>query len=142
MTIDFATTPDQIAQCQTAILELRPHVSAADYLPRINQVLATGARLIALTDDGQTKAVAVVRINHYLHRGKNLYIDDLVSLPAERGKGYARALLDWIRQYALAEGCQTIDLDSGYGRTNAHRLYLQWGFVLSAHHFTCQLFPV
>ena len=105
-------------------------------------MLASGTQLIALTDEGQTRAVAVVRISYYLLRGKNLYIDDLVSLPAQRGKGYARALLDWIRQYALAEGCQTIDLDSGYSRTDAHRLYLQWGFVLSAYHFTCQLSPV
>lgn len=139
MTIEFVQTLEEISQCQTAMLVLRPHLSAHDYLPRMSQVLATGARLLRLTDDDQVRAVAVIRVSYYLHRGKNLYIDDLVSLPADRGKGYASALLDWIRQYALSEECQTIDLDSGYSRTQAHRLYLKSGFVLSAHHFTLQL---
>ncbi len=120
MTIEFVQTPEEISQCQTAIVALRPHLSAQDYLPRMSQVLAAGARLLRLTDEGQVRSVAVIRVSYYLHRGKNLNIDDLVSLPADRGKGYASALLDWIRQYALSEGCQTIDLDSGYGRTDAH----------------------
>lgn len=139
MIITFVQKPEDIGQCQTAILVLRPHLSASDYLPRMNQVLATGAQLLRLTDNDQVRAVAVIRVSYYLHRGKNLYIDDLVSLPEDRGKGYASALLDWIRQYAQSEGCQTIDLDSGYGRTDAHRLYLKSGFVLSAHHFTLHL---
>jgi GNAT superfamily N-acetyltransferase len=74
-----------------------------------------------------------------LYSGKTIYIDDLSTLPAHRGHGYASKLLDYIYQLAKDTGKTAVHLDSGYVRQTAHRLYLQKGFVLSAHHFTWKL---
>jgi len=74
-----------------------------------------------------------------LHRGRSIYIDDLATLPQERGKGYGAALLKFVINKAKAEMLQSIHLDSGHQRYDAHRLYLNHGFKMTSHHFALDL---
>lgn len=90
-------------------------------------------------EKGQVGGVLSYRVTEFLWSGKTLYVDDLVTGAESRGKGYAGALLEW----AIAEGrrldCDQVDLDSGYGRHDAHRLYLNKRFKMNAHHFAVYL---
>ncbi|HEX4465364.1 MAG TPA: GNAT family N-acetyltransferase [Solirubrobacterales bacterium] len=98
-----------------------------------------GYRLVAAFEAGaaEPSAAAGFRTAHSLAWGRYLYVDDLSTLPEARRRGHARALLDWL----IAEGrrldCNQFHLDSGVGidRADAHRLYLNAGLVISAHHF-------
>lgn len=47
--------------------------------------------------------------------------------------------LDWVLELAKAEKCDVATLDSGYTRTDAHRLYMNKGFYTKAHHFCLDL---
>ena len=69
--------------------------------------------------------------------GRHLYVDDLSTVPAARGQGHARGLLDWLHVEAARLGCREVHLDSGVGadRTAAHRLYFSAGYRISSHHF-------
>jgi GNAT superfamily N-acetyltransferase len=99
---------------------------------------AEGYRLVAVfEDDPDAVAVAGFRIGHSLAWGRYLYIDDLSTLPEARRRGHARALLDWLIAEAERLGCDQLHLDSGVGldRADAHRLYLNAGMVIAAHHF-------
>jgi GNAT superfamily N-acetyltransferase len=62
------------------------------------------------------------------------------SRPGPR-RGHGRALLRWLLEEAGRQGCDQLHLDSGVGldRADAHRLYLNAGMVISAHHFTRQV---
>jgi GNAT superfamily N-acetyltransferase len=141
MKIEFAVTDLQLLKCKQAILELRPHISSAEYLGKAKLLLGEGARMIYVDDETDAPAVAVFRINYYFYRGKNLYIDDLGTLSGHRSKGFAGSLLDFIVDYAKENGCENIHLDSGYQkeRYTAHRLYLNKGFNLASHHFVLDL---
>ncbi len=141
MNILFATTDEQLLKCRKAILELRPHITADEYLEKAKLLVSEGAHMIYVDAEGDAPAVSVFRVNYYFYRGKNVYIDDLSTLPEARGKGYAGALLDFIKQYAIAQGCANIHLDSGYikERRDAHRLYLNKGYYLASHHFVLDL---
>jgi hypothetical protein len=46
-------------------------------------------------------------------------------------------LLDWLLEEGRRLGCDQLHLDSGVGldRADAHRLYLNAGMVIAAHHF-------
>jgi GNAT superfamily N-acetyltransferase len=81
--------------------------------------------------------VAGFRTVHSLAWSHYLYVDDLSSLPAARRRGHGRQLLDWLVEEAGRLGCTQIYLDSGVGfdRADAHRLYLNAGLVIAAHHF-------
>jgi GNAT superfamily N-acetyltransferase len=99
-----------------------------------------GYRLAGAFEDGNDEAVAVAgfRVAHNLAFGKRfLYLDDLSTLPVARGRGHARALLDWLLEEALRLDCRQFHLDSGVGheRADAHRLYFNAGLEIVSHHF-------
>jgi GNAT superfamily N-acetyltransferase len=93
-------------------------------------------RLGAWIDDSRILAVAGHRRGECLAWGRYVYVYDLVSDQAARGKGAAWRLLDAIGEEARADGFQQLHLDSGVQRFAAHRFYLRTGFDISSHHFS------
>jgi GNAT superfamily N-acetyltransferase len=98
-----------------------------------------GYRLVGAFEEGEGSACAVAgfRTCHSFAWGRYLYVDDLSTLPNARRRGYGRQLLDWLLEEAGRLGCDQVHLDSGVGidRADAHRLYLNAGLVIAAHHF-------
>ena len=92
----------------------------------------------SLKHEGIVKSAAGFRIAEFLAWGKVLYIDDLITLPAEKKRGYAGELLDWLIAYAQNQQCEGVHLDTGYTRHDAHRLYLRKGLQFKSHHLTLQ----
>lgn len=97
--------------------------------------MADGYQLAFIEADGKAVSAIGYRYLHYLFNGRHYYIDDLVTLPAYRGQGFAGKLLDHVCKLAKEQGFRYVTLDSGHHRHDAHRLYLNKGFVISTHHF-------
>ena len=101
---------------------------------------AEGYRLIAAFEAGSSEpsAVAGFRICHSLAWGHYLYVDDLSTKSTERRRGHAASLLEWLLEEGKRLGCDQLHLDSGVGidRAAAHRLYINAGLIISAHHFS------
>jgi GNAT superfamily N-acetyltransferase len=70
-----------------------------------------------------------------------MYVDDLVTLPTHRSKGFGSALLNWLRQHARHEGCAELHLDSGMQRKDAHRFYEREGMTIAGLHFAQSIAP-
>lgn len=98
-----------------------------------------GYRLVGVFERDGSEAVAVAgfRIVHSLAWSHYLYVDDLSTLPEARRRGHARGLLEWLLEEGRRLGCEQLHLDSGVGldRADAHRLYLNAGLIIPAHHF-------
>lgn len=130
-----------------AMQALRPHLrDREEFVQRVDQTLRpAGYRLIGACDQPaetltlDASAVMGFRCGENLAWGRHLYIDDLSTLPVARGRGYGGALLAWACDEARRLGCGQIHLDSGVGldRASAHRLYLNSGYRISSHHFSC-----
>jgi GNAT superfamily N-acetyltransferase len=124
-----------------AMRALRTGLADRDsFVERVDQVQRPeGYRMIGAFEEEEEEAVAVAgfRNGHSIAWGNYLYVDDLSTLPAARRRGHGRALLDWLLEEAERLGCDQLHLDSGVGlnRAEAHRLYLNAGLVISAHHF-------
>jgi GNAT superfamily N-acetyltransferase len=122
-----------------AMLELRPNIGAEpEFVARVNDgQRPAGYRLVASFDDGEAAAAAVAgfRIGDMLAWGHFLYVDDLVTRESARARGHATLLLDWIRVEAERNGCDSLQLDSGSQRHDAHRLYLARGYRITGYHF-------
>jgi GNAT superfamily N-acetyltransferase len=84
-------------------------------------------------------SVAGYRFMEALAWGKFIYIDDLVTHPDARGKGYAAQLLDYVKDLAIEHDLDAVHLDSGPTRLDAHRLYHSKRYFISAHHFQLNL---
>ena len=136
MTIKLAQTAAEILLCRDAILALRPHHADTDLVVLIQSMQTEGYQLAFVEVDGQAAAICGYRYLNFLYCGKHFYIDDLSTLEAYRGRGYGAALLDFVKAEAIERGFDVVALDSGHQRSAAHRLYLNKGYTISAHHFT------
>ena len=135
MEIKIAETEADILKCWDVLLALRPHLKKDTFVGTIQEMIGEGYILAFIESDEKAVAVVGFRYLQFLHNGRHFYIDDLTTLPECRGKGYGSKLLDFVAEKARARGFKVITLDSGYQRNDAHRLYLNKGFILSSHHF-------
>lgn len=139
MKIQLAESDDSILKCWKAFKLLRPHLVEHEYLTLIKEMKSEGYLVAFIEQDSIAASVVGFRYLQYLFNGKHIYIDDLSTLQEYRGKGYGGMLLDFVFDYAKKLGFETVTLDSGHHRADAHRLYLNKGFTISSHHFTKQL---
>ncbi|MBJ7521526.1 MAG: GNAT family N-acetyltransferase [Solirubrobacteraceae bacterium] len=124
-----------------ALLELRPHLRTAEALAdRIEALRAGGYRVAGSFEPGEQTAAAAAgfRVAENLHMGRHLYVDDLVTRAAMRGRGHADALFAWLEAEARAQGCAVLHLDSGVQaeREDAHRFYFRHGMRIASYHFS------
>ena len=135
MQIQTAKTEADILKCWEVMHALRPHLIKEEFVATISEMITEGYQLAFIEEDGKASAAVGFRYLQYLYNGKHFYIDDLSTLPESRGKGYGGMLLDYVIKLAKEKGFKCVTLDSGYTRLDAHRLYLNKGFVLATHHF-------
>jgi GNAT superfamily N-acetyltransferase len=136
MEITIAKTPEQADKAWEAISLLRPHLQKEQFKLLMQEMFAGGYQLAYIEEDN--KAVSVIGYRHlqFLFNGRHIYIDDLSTLEAYRGKGYAGKLVDFVVQLAREKQYEVVTLDSGYHRHDAHRLYMNKGFVIQGYHFS------
>lgn len=140
MEVKEAISDNDILACWDTVVVLRPHLKKDEFVARVQTQQAEGYHLLYIrnSDSGIVGSILGYRVRNHLWSGKAMYIDDLCTLPSERGRGYAGALLDHVKKLAVEMDLNNIDLDSGYTRQDAHRLYLNKGFVMIYHHFAIQ----
>ena len=137
--ISIARKDQEICACYRVMTELRPHISADEFLPKIRKLSEiAGFNLVYLTD-GEIRAVAGFRISECLGAGKYLEIEDLVTAEGDRSKGYGRQLFDWLVRYAREDDCDQVRLVSNVKRFDAHRFYLTRRMIIEAHYFSLPL---
>jgi GNAT superfamily N-acetyltransferase len=133
--------PGESAVAAAALLELRPHLGSAEAVAgRADAQRAAGYRIAVAVEAGETEAAAAAgfRIHENLAWGRHLYVDDLSTRAASRGRGHGAALMEWLVECARREGCGELHLDSGVGpeRESAHRLYFGSRLRIASYHFT------
>jgi GNAT superfamily N-acetyltransferase len=132
MRIDFATTDEDILACHPVMAELRPHYSQEGFLEKVLRLMAAHEfQLVYLWDDG-IQSVAGIRMGEWLPTGKYLEIEDLVTAEASRSRGYGKALLHWVFDYAARNECEIVRLTSALHRVDAHRFYEGEGMTKAA----------
>ncbi|BAY10581.1 GNAT family N-acetyltransferase [Calothrix sp. NIES-2098] len=137
--INLAKSDAEIERCFPIMQALRPHLIASDFVSRIRRQEQQGYQLAYLEDDGSIKAVGGFRIGESLSWGKFLYVDDLVTQESDRSQGYGTHLLNWLFDYAKANACEQLHLDSGVQRFAAHRFYFKQRLEIRAYHFAIDL---
>jgi GNAT superfamily N-acetyltransferase len=101
-----------------------------------------GYCLVYLESEREAVAVAGFQIRETLVDGRFLHVDDLVTLEAERSRGYGAELLLWLARRAKELSCASLQLDSGVQRKDAHRFYEREGLTHTAYHFALPLHAV
>ena len=139
MEIRLAESDADVQACVRVLRELRPALQEDAMAAQIREQQREGFRLAMLCDEGAVRCVAGFRVMLMLHSGRTMYVDDLVTASAGRSRGYGRAMLEWLRALAQAEGCATFSLDSGTQRQEAHAFYLRERLRITSFHFAMPL---
>lgn len=135
--IQIVKTDDDIHSCYNVMFELRPHLSRGEFVAQVKrQIEESGYELIYLTDEGDVKAVAGIRIAEWLARGMSMDLEDLVATESDRSKGYGGQLFDWLLDYGRQRGCTEIRLVSHVTRFRTHQFYLKKKMILDGHFFS------
>lgn len=140
MIIYFANSQTQLSESYPLIAQLRPHLTLDSFLTHVARMQRdSGYQLVCLSVDGSIKAAAGIRSAEWLHTGKYLEIEDLITNADDRSQGYGSHLFDWICQYAKKIGCNQVRLVSGVQRERAHQFYLNKGMTFEAKYFSINL---
>jgi len=127
MRIALATTDEEILACHPVMVELRPQYSSEQFLEKVRRLMDEERFELAYLDDDGIRSVAGIRMGDWLPTGKYLEIEDFVTVEAARSKGYGKALLHWVLDYAKQNGCENVHLVSATHRVDAHRFYEREG---------------
>ncbi len=141
MNIFLAKSDQDIRRACQVLIELRPHYTLESLIRAVRLQQKAGYQVVMVSENEECLGVAGFIIGHKLAWKKHVYIDDLVVTGNKRSSGVGGALLEWVRQYALEQGCEEIHLDSGVQRFAAHKFYLTHGYHIASHHFSMPVHP-
>jgi GNAT superfamily N-acetyltransferase len=105
-------TDQQIQNAFDLMAVMRSELKRDQFLDDVRLLELDGYRLVGGFVDGKLITLAGVRRAHSLARGPYAFINDLVTHPDHRGRGYATEMLRYIASAASAQGLPMICLNS------------------------------
>jgi len=111
------------------VAQLRTELSYEAFEDLIYEMQPMHYKMFGIMEREKLVTYAGVAIQTNLYDKRHLYVFDLVTDEAYRGKGYGKMMLEYLRDYARVGMCQNIVLSSGFAREDAHRFYEKSGFV-------------
>jgi GNAT superfamily N-acetyltransferase len=126
--------PGWLARAEAVHRQLRPQLPP-DYVQKMQRVFEGGGEMCVAVSGDQVVGVAVFRSFENTFSGRKFYVDDLVTDERHRSSGIGRALIAFLEHLARARGGDSIELDSGTHRTDAHRFYFRERFVITSFCF-------
>jgi GNAT superfamily N-acetyltransferase len=120
---------DSDAEVQSAfalMAQLRDRITAESFPAQVRRQQREGYVLLGGKIEQEWVVLAGIRNAHTLSRGEHIFVDDLVTDAAVRGKGHGTQMLRWIAARAKRQGIPRIYLDS---RNTARTFYEQAGFT-------------
>jgi GNAT superfamily N-acetyltransferase len=126
VTFRILGTDEELARAFPLMAMLRDRIRRETFVADVRRQQRDGYELVGAFEGERLVALAGIRRSHTLSRGEHLFVDDLVTDEALRGRGYGRALMAWLADRARSEGLPRIYLDS---RITARQFYERIGFV-------------
>jgi len=139
MEIKIASSDIEISECFQLLSQLRPQYEHDEFIAKVKELNNQNGYQLVYLKDNHIKSVAGMRISNWLHTGKYLEIDDLVTCSESRSKGYGSKIFDWLSTYATEQSCNQMRLVSGVARERAHSFYLNKGMNYEAKYFSLNL---
>jgi ribosomal protein S18 acetylase RimI-like enzyme len=119
--------PREWAAVFPLVAQLRPHLSAQEFLAQVRRQSHGGYELVGAFRNGRLIGVLGMRPVHTLVRGPHLHVDDIVIEEASRRAGGGRALMAYAEADAQARGMTAVFLDA---RPEAIGFYSALGYTL------------
>lgn len=104
--------------------QLRGHLDEENFIYLVKEsIQKENYRLAALYENEKIVAVTGFMPMITLYNGKFIWVCDLVTDINKRSRGYGKALLEFVHQWAKENDYGIVSLSSGLQRKDAHRFY-------------------
>ncbi|OYR55640.1 GNAT family N-acetyltransferase [Halorubrum halodurans] len=133
------TTDAEFEAAYPILRELRDHLDRAGMEATHERMREEGYRLFGRYDGGTLVAVAGVSVGTNFYLGRHVFVHDLVTTESRRSEGHGSALLAFLHEWARDRDCETVELESGLWRDEAHRFYEAVGYEKYCYSFTYDL---
>lgn len=88
-----------------------------------------------LIEQGQLIGMSSGWISVRLYCGRQLELDNVIISNQIQSKGYGKAFMDLIRDWAKEADCKTIELNTYVQNAGSHKFYFNQGFSILGFHF-------
>lgn len=139
MEIRTAETDNEIIGCYEVLSQLRPQLKIENFVVLIRDLMLNQGYKLVFLKEYEIKSVMGIRIGLWLHAGKYLETEDLVTSSKDRSNGYGAQLLKWAKEYAKSNSCYQIRLVSGVSREQAHKFYQKNGMSFETKYFSANV---
>lgn len=103
--------------------QLRDGLTEEEYLNYLRDMREEGYRLFALFHEEKLISLAGVSVQTNFYNGRHLFVYDLVTQANHRSEGYGASLMNFVEEWAKEQDCESVTLESGLWRDDAHRFY-------------------
>ena len=125
-----AVARDELIACFPVISALRRNLkNEQEWVSRALEMELRGYRVLAVWEGDRPVALAGYRVMDNLIHGRFLYVDDLITLEDQRGKGRGTALLTELSVIGKDEACRRLVLDTAAANIDARRFYTREGLL-------------
>lgn len=138
-TVRELTTDADRREAYPVLRELRSHLEPEEMADRHEQMREEGYRLFGRYADDELVSVAGVTLGTNFYLGKYCFVHDLVTTEARRSEGHGAALLARVHDWSREQGCETVELESGLWRDEAHEFYEELGYERYCYSFKYEL---
>lgn len=117
------TSAEEVMAAFSLLAQLNTDLTEEEFRTLLPRVRADGYRLFALFVAEEMVAVAGIKRGVSFSSGEYVYVDDIVTDPDCRSRGYGSELLAFVHDWARSRGCEAVRLVASTRRTGAHRFY-------------------
>ena len=114
---------DSLEKAFPLINQMRGHLTLEKYIEFVKLMKPYGYKIVCLFENDEIVSYAGFAKQINLYYGHHIWVYDLITAEAKRGKGYGRILLSHIEQYAKDNMLSCVALSSSFKRKEAHRFY-------------------
>jgi diamine N-acetyltransferase len=138
--IDFRLVPGaEMAAIIPLLRVLNPSIPAEVLEPRLREMVAQGYRCVGVFDGDRLVGCAGLWLLTKYYVGRHLEPDNVIILPEYRGQGIGKRLVQWIYDYAVANGCVASELNCYVTNAAGQKFWVNEGYQVLGFHYQKKL---
>jgi diamine N-acetyltransferase len=108
---------------------------------RLAEMFAHNYKCVGIFNNDQMIGISGLWILTKYYVGKHIEPDNVIIHPDYRGAGVGEALMQWIDEYAVAQGCVASELNCYVSNSAGQKFWMNQGYKVIGFHYQKMLTP-